>query len=226
MDAPAANKDPLTTEVLDKALTRLGKITVPPKEPVILFRDTSRMICINDEWGPPIPYGPVDHDDGTANHGYRKIKGNEAAAREITEATDLPAMADFLVAVNGPDTEFETVGCEKAFFPSDQKLAEIYLGSYFNLIFSNYEANSFDNHLRLALRLGQLMFESERWWGSVDIAIEPMKKLENTNDPWCIMLRVINHGRDENEAIQYWSHSLDILGKFLSSAQRDPNPVQ
>lgn len=63
-----------------------------------------------------IPYSPAERPEGSTCHGFKLLKGKpDADARAIVEVSDLPCLADAVVAINLPETSFFTVGCEKAF---------------------------------------------------------------------------------------------------------------
>jgi hypothetical protein len=101
----------------------------PPGRPIQLCAEHGRGIWIDGAWGPAVPYPAVDHEDGTRNHGYLRIKGLDHSLLTIPEATDWPELQDLLRAVNTEDSPIESVGCEKGYFTSDIQGAAVKLGS-------------------------------------------------------------------------------------------------
>ena len=60
-----------------------------------------------------IPYPREEREDGT-NHGFKDLKSNPSAIHEVAEIRDCSSLRDALMAINDPDTQFFTVGCEKS----------------------------------------------------------------------------------------------------------------
>lgn len=190
-------------------------LAAPPPKAIKLHESESVTVYVDNTWGPPLGYGAIDHRDGHKNHGYIRIKGDPAGASRIPEAQGWPEIAEFINLANaGP---LETVGCEKHFFPETIGNATIRLGSYFNLIFSDFQLNDDPkNHLVLAAALSQPVKKCCDWWGSVEIALERMKYIPHTQSPWGTMLRVSNRGRNEAEARKLWGITLQRLGGTFS----------
>jgi hypothetical protein len=85
--------------------------------------------------GKGIPYGGsgVPREDGSANYGFKALKGKPEEAARIAEAQDNEHLKNALVAINDRDTPFFTVGCEKAFNKDDgSHWAKGYLELAFN----------------------------------------------------------------------------------------------
>ena len=199
-------------------------LTSPPSEPILLWREQNRSVWIANAWGPAIPYGPVDHGDGHQNHGYKRVKGNPEAVRNIPEAQGWPEFQEFLITVNGAESPIESVGCEKGFFPVDLAGdALIKLGSYIDVIFTELTLNERpETLLLLASRLLHAVKGCESWWGDVEIALQPFKGILGVADaPWGLLLRVTNHGRNREEARKFWGETLRRLGKAISQLPSD-----
>lgn len=61
-----------------------------------------------------VPYPPEEHPD-SVNMGFQDLKGaGEEAIRSIPEARDSAALREALISLNGLETDFFTVGCEKS----------------------------------------------------------------------------------------------------------------
>jgi hypothetical protein len=67
--------------------------------------------------GKGVPYGGsgIPREDGSANYGFKALKGKREEAALINEVQDEPHFRDALVAINDLSTPFFTVGCEKSF---------------------------------------------------------------------------------------------------------------
>ena len=83
-------------EVGDRLKKRL---TARPLAAVRLWNEGGRDICIDNSWGPAVPYPAVDHQDGGKNYGYVRTKRDNAAIRRIPEVADFPALAEFLTSM-------------------------------------------------------------------------------------------------------------------------------
>lgn len=67
--------------------------------------------------GKGVPYGGRGElrEDGSANYGFKPLKGKPEEAARIPEVQDEEHFRDALVAINDLSTAFFTVGCEKSF---------------------------------------------------------------------------------------------------------------
>lgn len=199
-------------------------ITNPPLEPILLWREQNRSVWIANEWGPAVPYGPVDHGDGNQNHGYKRVKGNPEAVRSIAETQNWQEFQELLIAINGAETPIESVGCEKGFSPArDAGDAVVKLGSYIDLIFTDLTLNERpENLLLLASHLLRAVKGCESWWGDVEIALQPFKGVYGAaGAQWGLLLRITNHGRNEAEARKFWGETLKRLSKAISQLPND-----
>jgi len=195
----------------------------PPAAPIRLWADRGCGIWISEKWGPAVPYLPVDHGNGNMNHGYIRAKGDADAASRIPEAGNWPELQSFLQAANADSSPIETVGCEKSFFSDETADSPpVYLGSYFDLVFTEGALNDQpENLLFLAGQLANSVENCERWWASVSFVLQKLRGLPESNIPWGLMLHVTNHGRDEQQARKLWGETLLRLGKTISGLPRD-----
>jgi hypothetical protein len=195
----------------------------PPAESIRLWSDGGWGIWVSDEWGPAVPYPPVDHRDGNLNHGYVRLKGNPGAVSRIPEVNGWPEFEGFLDALNADSTPIESVGCEKAFFPGDTEGAPpIKLGSYVDVVFTERELNDRpENLLLLASRLGNAIEGCEKWWADVSFVLQRYKILAGASMPWGLTLHVKNYGRSEEEARKFWGATLSRLGMAIAGLPRD-----
>lgn len=198
-------------------------LTSPPPEPIMLWSSEGRYIFLDNEWGPPIPYPPIDHQDGHENSGYMDLKADPEAVSLVPEVDGWPELAQFLITINAAASPLESVGCEKGYFPTevDGKPA-IRLGSYIDVIFTDAALNDgAENLLLLASRLAQAVEGCEQWWAQVEISLNRFKYVAEADLPWGLMIRVSNCGRTEEEAREFWSETLRRLGDAIMSLPRD-----
>jgi hypothetical protein len=215
-DQSPAPADPLSFKLLRDAWAAKAITFDNAREDHVLFQDESRVICLDSSWGPPVPYPPARRPGGFQNHGYVPTKGNPQAIAAIPELQGWPEYEALIAAINNATGPAETVGCEKSFFDCDQGAAKIYLGSYTDVIFSVPLENTAENHLRLASEIGRAMFGARRWWGKVEIGIQ-RKRVSNRlpDSGWGMMLKIINHGRDADEARKFWGRSAGLLAELF-----------
>ncbi len=212
--------------ILDELLLQwqsLKPATAPPNEAVPLWQHGGCVIYIDNKLGPRIPYPAVEHEDGTRNHGYTHLKGNKDAIQRIPELQGWPAFAELVEAINEPGSPIESVGCEIGYFDvSDNGGPPWMLGAYVDVIFSNTVLNeSPENFLQLAARLIQAVEGCEQWWGSVELGLQRLRGLTGVAEPWGLMIRICNHGRDKDEAYKFWQESASRLSTEALRLQKD-----
>lgn len=213
----------VTLNTLLKAWETLHHGTAPPEQPIKLLTEGSCIAYIEDSWGPMVPYPSVAHGDGRRNYGYRRVKGNKDAVASIPEVRDALEFRDFLLSVNSENSLIESVGCDIGYFAvNDNTIVKSRLGSYTDIICSNYDANRNPvNLLYLASIFMKSVEESEKWWSKVEIGIQKLRGLYNTESPWGVILRVSGNGRTDEEARRSWGVSLrklsDSVGEINAS---------
>ncbi len=201
-----------------------GKI--PPFErSELLWGEGCLGIWLADNWGPAVPYPPIDHGDGTQNFGYRPVKGDARSIAVIPEIQGWPEYQKFLEILNAVDSPIETVGCEKHLYPAPHDGppgATRTLGSYTDIIYSNAQLNDLPvNILRLASTLATAVIGCEQWWGDISFALQRFKFVRGATAPWGLSLYVKNYGRDEDECRKYWSESIARIGKAATKLPAD-----
>lgn len=218
-EAPSDRQpDPVTAELLSEAWTKAEISFESGSEDHVLFQDEARTIFYDSSWGPPIPYPPARRRDGNLNHGYIATKGNPEAIAAIAELQDWPDYESLIQAINCATGTTETVGCEKGFFDCDAGAAKVYLGSYTDIVFSKPSENSVLNHLRLATKIAHTMRDARSWWGKVELGIQRMKGRREAPDiGWGLHLKILNFGRDPDEARKWWGHSAELIAEAFRS---------
>lgn len=175
--------------------------------------------------GKGVPYGGsgVPREDGSANHGFKALKGKPEEAARIPEVQDNENLRNALVAINDQSTPFFTVGCEKAFNVADGSYwAKGYLElafnycdvvgdaqSYFKLFF---EFNSLIRDSRLHLPV-QYHFE-----------LEPAHFIDGNCDGYTVAVWITTADLPTaEEAMEAWGEAVDFLTNYLK--QYPPRPL-
>jgi hypothetical protein len=198
-------------------------LTSPPPEPIKLWGDDARDVYLDESWGPAVPYPSVRRDNGTTNYGYLRVKGAPEAIARIPEAQDWPELQAFLQAVNAPESPIESVGCEKNYFEVDVPgVPKVKLGSYVDIVFSEPALNDrAENQLFLASHLLEAVEGCGQWWSLVEIGLQRLRYLGGASAPWGLFLRVIAHGRSQEEARKLWGESMRRLTAKVAGLSAD-----
>lgn len=85
-------------------------------------QQTQMMLTIRN-CGKGVPYGGSGEprEDGSANYGFKPLKGKPEEAVQIPVVQDEEHFCAALVAINDPLMPFFTVGCEKSFNHDDEE---------------------------------------------------------------------------------------------------------
>jgi hypothetical protein len=161
-------------------------LVAPPTSQIQLWCEGGRGVWISESWGPAVPYGPMDHEDGNRNQGYVRIKGDPSGARRIPEAEAWPELVLLLDSINADASPIESVGCEKSFFPvTGQGDINVGLGAYIDVVFTDTALNErAENFLLLASRLLPSVDGCEKWWGTVSLVLQSMRLIPGAVAPW------------------------------------------
>jgi len=200
----------------------------PPKEAIVFWRRATQTVYIDSEWGPCVPYPAINHNDGTKNFGYVRLKENTQVIRKIPEVSGWPELAEMLETINAPNSPIESVGCEKGYFDlTEGGAATVTLGSYVDIIFTNTSLNENTKaYLHLAAMLLEATAGCEQWWGRIELGLQRLRGLEGTEIPWGMLIRVQNAGRDREEARKYWAETIRRIQKEIASLPATfPQPI-
>jgi len=146
----------ITQAVLAKWDVYRGLVGAPPRrEP--LWVEGGRGVWVTNEWGPAVPYPSADHEGGSRNYGYIRIKDAPQLVEAIPEVAGFPELATFLARINSAESPIESVGCEKSFSPNNvEGQPPLYLGSFIDVLFTEAALNeSGENTIHLAAQLLQ-----------------------------------------------------------------------
>src|SRR6266705_3025691 len=149
----------------------------PPVGPIRLWTDQTRVVYIEDKWGPAVPYpAAATRKDGSRNYGYVRLKASPEGIGGIPEVQGWPELQRFLEIVNAPLSPIESLGCEKGFFPIEGEDTMVKLGSYVDVVFSEPSlVGEPANLLRLAAVLMNSVVGCEQWWGSVVLGLRRLR---------------------------------------------------
>ncbi len=103
-----------------------------------IIQETEFVTICEGGFGPVVPYGPVEHEDGDRNHGYVDTKANPDLISSIPEVAGWPQFQQLLEVIN-KHTPLRSLGCEKGYFPVEQDNEaglKTYVGSYVETIVS------------------------------------------------------------------------------------------
>lgn len=177
--------------------------------------------------GKGVPYGGRGElrEDGSANYGFKALKGKPEEAVLINEVQDEEHFRNALVAINGLDTPFFTVGCEKSFNEHPKGYwARGYLEFAFNYCdlvedaqyyfklffdFTHYVwKNQFNEHVQYHFELeGAHFFKGDCDGYTVAVWIN------------------VSVLPTEEEVKEVWGKAVDLLTAFLTSHHVQPLPA-
>src|SRR4051812_6141615 len=86
---------------------------------MVIMQDSGYTIAQTDEAETAVPYGSVDHHDGTRNNGFIDLRDRPELAATIPEAQASVGMQAILQAVNARGFRFMTLGCERGLVHRD-----------------------------------------------------------------------------------------------------------
>ncbi|HEY1804870.1 MAG TPA: hypothetical protein VGG45_10340 [Terracidiphilus sp.] len=177
------------------------------------------------EGGKGIPYGGTGEDrpDGSRNHGFKPLKSNPEEIAAIPEAQGIAALTRALVVLNGADSPFLTVGCEKAVNKND---SGHWVSGYLEFAF-NYGEMIAD-----AAFYFKLFFLFNQWYAQQQKATGVQFHFElqgaiflNANMSGYTVTTWILGGTcpSKKGAMAAWEGALDMLVTFLSQHPKPPD---
>jgi len=187
----------------------------PAEQDTILWQKDLRTLYLESSWGPAVPYQPLKHPNGAENHGYLPLKGSTEALSTIPELKGYPELEEFIRVINSAETPIESVGCERALRNVENNWPFTAIqGSYVDIVFTEAKLNQNpENHMHLAIHFLEAVENCHQWYGSVEAGIQPFRGLKGVREPWGLMLRITNQGRDAHEARKLWGATLAQLAQ-------------
>ena len=164
---------------------------------------------------------PWAADDGGPR--YFDLKREPELLFEVEEAQRLPALREFLAAINSPDGFLETAKCD-AWFSTEINPEEDIFGpackfcSYVDILFSETDSRfSFSQNEQLARRVTQLLKRVPEIPAAAEMIIRRcFYHLENdVRDGFYITLYLFGYGDNELQARQQWAIALKLVENAL-----------
>jgi hypothetical protein len=171
-----------------------------------------------------IPYPEANRPEGSRNHGYKRLKGRPDLVSDIPEA-DWESIATALARLNGWNSAFFSVGCEKAV---NKHNGEFWVRGYLEFAFNYIEAASDAAHyfplffhfhrLLQSTRVSKCRFEFE---------LEGAIFLDGPAEGYSVSVW-IDTGiyKSELEAEQTWAQGLTLLADFLCAVPLRTSELQ
>lgn len=188
-------------------------------------QQTQLMLSIRNR-GKGVPYGGrgVPRENGSANYGFKALKGKPEEAALIHEVQDDEHFRNALVAINDQNTPFFTVGCEKSFNKDDEGFwARGYLELAFNYCELVEDAKwyfklffDFNNHV------WQNKFNEPTQY---HFEMEGAHFFEGNCAGYTVAIWITTAVLPTNEEVkEVWGKSVDFLTSFLTEYQSSDLP--
>jgi hypothetical protein len=176
--------------------------------------------------GKPIPYGSdgVPREDGDANHGFKFVKGDEAALRAIPELTKDPALLELALAINGPQTGLFSVGCVSG--PIDDENGHRDCGYIEFVINSKSAISDAKSYFPIFFHFDRFLHEAKfstptsfNW----ELEGVTFTESEDASGFTCAIFINTGYSPTREEATHIWTKSLGALAYFLQSVPPEHN---
>jgi hypothetical protein len=154
---------------------------------------------------------------------YFDLKRQPERLFEVEEAQRVPALREFLAAINSPGSFLETAKCDTwastEITPEEEVFgADCKFGSYIDLLFSDSDSRfAFAEHEQLAEQVTQLLKRVPEIPAAVELIIRRcFYHLEDTvRDGFYITLYLFGYGDDDPQARQRWAIALKLVENAL-----------
>jgi hypothetical protein len=157
-------------------------------------------IAITTELGPAVPYEPVNHGDGTLNHGFVDLTVHPEMLSEVPELKDRPGFATLVKIINDPQSPLMTLGCEAALFKTqDAGEATHYVGGYIDIAYRDAALATQDNLIGLARYIVKVRKPKQDDWTIYEFNIQRLRHFFG-KEAFNLELKVLGYGRNELEA--------------------------
>ena len=154
---------------------------------------------------------------------YFDLKRQPELLFEVEEAQRLPALREFLAAINSPRGILETAKCDAWSSTEIAPEEEIFgaackFGSYIDLLFSDSDSRfAFAEHEQLAKQVTQLLKHVPEIPAATELIIRRCfyHLGDAVRDGFYITLYLFGYGDDEPEARQRWAIALKLVENAL-----------
>ncbi|MCU1305694.1 MAG: hypothetical protein JWN45_389 [Acidobacteriaceae bacterium] len=181
-----------------------------------------------------VEIGPDDHcleipwASGDGGLRYFDLKKQPELLLEITETHDNRELAEFLAAVNQPNSQLETAKCDTWLTDELDVEDEIFgvplkFGSYVDLIFSDTAQRlSFEKHEEFARSLAALLRKAPDFAAAAELVLRRCYyhrsddfDLDKSDSGFYLTLYLYGYGDDEDGAKKNWLIGLKLLQNAL-----------
>ena len=150
---------------------------------------------------------------------YYDLKRQPDLLLYVEEAQRVPALGEFLAAVNSPASILETAKCDAwptAEIKPDEEIfaANCKFASYIDLLFSDeLRRFSFSEHEKMATRLTQLLRRVPEIPAAAEFLVRRCNyhQKEESRDGFFITFYLFGYGDDEPQAQQRWAIGLKLV---------------
>jgi hypothetical protein len=150
---------------------------------------------------------------------YYDLKRQPDLLLYVEEAQRVPALGEFLTAINSPASILETAKCDawntSEMNPEEEVFgANCKFGSYIDLLFFDEPRRfSFPEHEQIAARLTQLLRRVPEIPAAAEFLVRSCHyhEKEETHDGFYITFYLFGYGEDEPQAQQRWAIGLKLV---------------
>ena len=150
---------------------------------------------------------------------YYDLRRQPELLLEIDEARQLPALGEFLAAINAPSGSLETAKCDAwastEINPEEEIFGAVWkFGSYVDLVFSHEGSRfSFAEHEQLARRITELLKKVPEIPAAAELIIRRCfyHTTSGMRDGFYITLYLFGYGDDKPQARQRWAIALKLV---------------
>jgi hypothetical protein len=171
--------------------------------------------------GKSIPYYGGNRPEGSINHGFKLLRGNLDDVNSIPEAQDNEAIKKALLALNGSESHFFTIGCEKACNKGDEGY---WMRGYLEVSFNSIQfVADAQNYFRLFFKFNEHIKEQEqrnpeRNPVHYSFELEGAHFLATNTDGFTLVIWITTMSLPtEDDAKREWGEAIDVLMDYLVS---------
>lgn len=168
-----------------------------------------------------IPYGPVKHDDGHENYGFKLLKGRADLIDTIPELQKDPDLRNLVAQINSRETGLLTVGCLSEPIQDENGFRKT---GYVEFALNSRSAiadaaNYFPIFFHFARALQENKFEHRMGY---DWELEPatFRQCESATGYTCTIYLNSWFASDSEASTRIWSASLGSLAQYLSGVSQ------
>jgi len=162
----------------------------------------------------------------TVNHRFIDLRRFPERLGEIPEARKLPALAEFLTAVNSQKSVLQTAKCDAWFSTEISEEEAIFgasckFGSYVDVVFvSSSTRTSFPDHERFAEGLANLLARAPEIPAALEAVVrrahfEVDKPDLFVEEGFYFTLYVFGYGDEQEDAQRFWAIAMRLVGNAI-----------